>query len=664
MGRLKAYWLPSHITNTGIHNLSNYPLSEKEILVLSLGQSFIPTPRMIPDLSSYIDSQFTDYRRRCSLTRYFDEHPALSHRDPRLRIKGSTWLPPLSDNDVIFRYLNDVHRELSNSVRKINHSFHKRTKHQHHTPSWVYTTLQRLRNNKDIIITDADKNMGICVISTQQYITEGLRQLNDSSTYHQLDNPPNFTAIKDELENILSKHNRLYAPKTYNTQPQRLSELASYVLQTFGPANGTTNSSHLRLGHFYLLMKVHKQKVVGRPIVSSINTCSYYASKYIDAMLQPLLRRLSSFVQSSAHLIHILQNTPVPPNFRKDSVLLCADIDSLYPNIPLEEGLTLFRDSIIFNNDRFSSLDQDKLSMDDIDLICDLTKWVLHNNYFKFGERIFHQINGTAMGTPCAVVFACFFIDALERKVLSEMNLSPILYRRYIDDIFAIFATREQGKEFLERFNTMFPTIHCSSPTINQDEGIFLDATVYRPSSFDVDGYYYTRLFQKKQNKYLYIPPFSFHSRSIFPAFILAEINRYRLLCTDDVDFMTACDQFQSRLVDRGYDIHFLQPLFSSLPNRQSLLTKVAARFSNTDDELTSKKKSNSSPQPFIFKTINSPQTRLLNIANCLLPPGDLTQHPAIESFFIRKPIVSFKNAPSISTYFSHARKSLHNSLS
>jgi len=659
--RPSAPLLPSHISNTGIHNLSNYPLSEKEILALSLGQTFIPTPRNMNDLPSYMRQQLEDYRRRCSITRYFHKHPPSSETDPKLRVKGSTWNPPLPPGDIIYRYLNQVQAKLDRSIQHAQQSLNS-NKNFNKTPDWIHSTLLTLKNNPDIIITDADKNMGICVVSTQEYVAEGMRQLTDPLTYRELSAPPDFNKIRDDLETLLKSHNRFFAPKKRATDVPKLSDLAKFCLQDLGCSHNNPNPTHnirLRLGHFYMLMKVHKEKVTGRPIVSSFDTCSYHVSRYIDAVLQPILKQAFSYVQSSEHLIHLLEKKPIAISHRNKCVMLCADIESLYPNIPLDKGLEFFKKSIEFNNNKLKKK-ANHLSPEEIDLICDLTKWVLHNNYFTFGNKIFHQINGTAMGTPCAVVFACLFIDELERSVMKKYGLTTVQYRRYIDDIFAIFAERAHAEAFIKHFNEVCKTIKCSdsSVTISAENGVFLDVIVYRPPSFLDDGKLHTRLFQKKQNKYLYIPPFSNHSKSMFPAFITAEINRYRLLCTNDEDFHTACKQFESRLLDRGYLSSFLKPLFLSLPTRQSLLDKVSVRYSQPPAE-----KQKDKLGPFVFKVVGTPQTKRLNLAHCLCPSDGLEEHPALEPLFKKKPIVSYSNAPSISTYFSRARKSLHSYL-
>ena len=45
---------------------------------------------------------------------------------------------------------------------------------------------------------------------------------------------------------------------------------------------------------------------------------------------------------------------------------------------------------------------------------------VLKSNTLKFGERFFHQIKGTAMGTPMAVNFANLFMAKFETEMLAD----------------------------------------------------------------------------------------------------------------------------------------------------------------------------------------------------------------------------------------------------
>jgi len=88
------------------------------------------------------------------------------------------------------------------------------------------------------------------------------------------------------------------------------------------------------------------------------------------------------------------------------------------------------------------------MSTKDINLIIDLLNFlVLNNNYFEFaGNKSFLQIERTAMGKNCAVVFAIISIaalDSLEREQALSTNcalhgdrsfISSRVLVRYIDD--------------------------------------------------------------------------------------------------------------------------------------------------------------------------------------------------------------------------------------
>jgi hypothetical protein len=396
-------------------------------------------------------------------------------------------------------------------------------------------------------------------------------------------------------------------------------------------------------------MKVHKTPITGRPIVSSINSITYFASKYIDHVLQPMLKYISSNVQSSQQVIAELEITN---HFTDDCVLLCADIDSLYPNIPITEGLKFFKQSLEFHKanhpHEFRNLN--------IDFIHDLMEWVLKNNFFTFGSLYYKQLNGTAMGTPAAVVFACLFLDQVEREVLKKRNFTPLYFKRFIDDIFGVFKSREEAKEYISIFNSILPTIHCSSYTISDKEGIFLDLTIFKGTRFVSKQLFDVKVYQKPQNKYLYLPPNSFHPKAVFTSFISAELDRYRTYCNNDDDYEHICKLFSTRLIARGYKEEFLQPIFNKPRDRVELIGKLLGRYiwnvrsSNNKKEL-----------PILFKAVHTPQSKHLNISRCLKLTKDITTEPRAERFFKhRSPIKCFSNPPALGSYFSKAKKTLH----
>ena len=71
-----------------------------------------------------------------------------------------------------------------------------------------------------------------------------------------------------------------------------------------------------------------------------------------------------------------------------------------------------------------------------------LARLVFENNYLssEFCPDIFHQKFGIAMGTPFSVTVANAFMYHHEKDIVDHYSQYFILYKRFIDDIFAIWC--------------------------------------------------------------------------------------------------------------------------------------------------------------------------------------------------------------------------------
>ena len=81
-------------------------------------------------------------------------------------------------------------------------------------------------------------------------------------------------------------------------------------------------------------------------------------SKWVDIQLQPLVKKLPSYLQDDNHFLKkindINKNQTLPPN----SLLVTWDVKSLYTNIPHKEGLealriTLDRENITISKSQY-----------------------------------------------------------------------------------------------------------------------------------------------------------------------------------------------------------------------------------------------------------------------------------------------------------------------
>lgn len=112
----------------------------------------------------------------------------------------------------------------------------------------------------------------------------------------------------------------------------------------------------------------------------------------------------------------------------------------------------------------------------------------------------------------------------------------PLLYYRYIDDIFTtVFKSKQDANIYIDVLNSLRSYIkfeYTIGDSIN-----FLDTTISKSNRFKHYALLDTTLYQKPMNKYLYLPPFSFHRRSVFSSYITSEIKRYCILCSNIHDF-------------------------------------------------------------------------------------------------------------------------------
>ena len=189
-------------------------------------------------------------------------------------------------------------------------------------------------------------------------------------------------------------------------------------------------------------------------------------------------------------------------------VFLAADVDNLYPSIDIDKALTAIEEL----------LTKSAVPADQRLLIIKLTKWVLTNNILEFNDKLYLQIKGTAMGTPCAVVVACIFMGSVENKALSlttQINAKPIWTFRFIDDYLIICNTLEDCQYILNLLNTQDPSISLSG-IISDHQAIFLDILLYKDHKFNHTGYIDSDLYQKPINRFLYLPFNSHHAQDGF----------------------------------------------------------------------------------------------------------------------------------------------------
>ena len=108
------------------------------------------------------------------------------------------------------------------------------------------------------------------------------------------------------------------------------------------------------------------------------------------------------------------------------------------------------------------------------------------------------------MGTKMAVAFANIFMGKVEKELLNRSAFKPLVWKRYIDDIFSLWdISREELQQFIEQANNHHPTIKFTAE-ISETEITFLDTVVYKGNRFITESVIDVRTHYKATETFQY----------------------------------------------------------------------------------------------------------------------------------------------------------------
>ena len=374
-------------------------------------------------------------------------------------------------------------------------------------PNKEWITIKSLKNSH-IIIKPADKNLGTVIMNTNDYIDQCLVHLT-SDSYIRVECFPDRN-IRANIQNTLINFKNHLAPQYRLYKYLQLDQ------------NHPTPK-------FYGLPKIHKTPDSNgmppvRPIVAHTNSLLSKTAKFIDHILQPLAQAYHDYLKNSSQLTLLLETLTVP----KYMLLVTLDVSNLYPSIPQKECLEVVRDEMMKFQD---------LIIYDPNLVLHLLNINMSNNYFQFGNNVFLQTKGTAMGAAFSPTVANIYMSVFLRRFLTTTTEKPFLIKRYIDDIFILWPKEQNLSKFLLDFQ---------------------DLTIYKRNNFNELNQLSVRTFQKENNLYQYLHFSSSHPKTVMKGLITGEAIRYIRTNSTAVDYKKQLHKFISRLISRNYPFKFI----------------------------------------------------------------------------------------------------------
>ena len=116
------------------------------------------------------------------------------------------------------------------------------------------------------------------------------------------------------------------------------------------------------------------------------------------------------------------------------------------------------------------------------DQLTQLLRMASTDQLFQFDGQLYEQCEGVAMGSPLGPLLANVFMCHLE-ETLSDNDLIPSFYKRYVDDTLAIMPGLDAAESFLNALNGLHPSIHFTMELSNNDSIPFIRTLITKNSN-------------------------------------------------------------------------------------------------------------------------------------------------------------------------------------
>ena len=228
-----------------------------------------------------------------------------------------------------------------------------------------------------------------------------------------------------------------------------------------------------------------------RPIRSNINTATYQLARCLAKKLSPLSRSQYT-VEISNKFLNVIKQQVTPSSYK----LVSFDVKSLFINVPLDKTIDIILKRIY--NKHKTTTNSGRKEMKDLITLC--TK----NVPFTFGNEIYQQKDGVAIGSPLELVLAETIMVELKKSIVPKLNNHLHFWKIYVDDTLTIV---KEGliNHALQQLNSFHPNVQFTFETELSRRIPFLDIRIVRKKS-KIE----TTVYRKNINTSIYLNWFSF----------------------------------------------------------------------------------------------------------------------------------------------------------
>ena len=281
------------------------------------------------------------------------------------------------------------------------------TKHRNPTtnfnllPPELKNAAKSLKADDSIVIRRADKSSIYVLLDKDEYINKINSILQDEAKFKKLDRDPTQEIKK------------------------RANDLISTLNAVANNCNITKITGHFTAGYIYGNPKIHKPNNPLRPIISQVPTPTYQLAKSLNSIISPYIPNRYS-INSTNQFIDLLHS------HNGEGIMASLDVESLFTNVPISDTINIISDYMYRNPDKHPPQIPETILRSMLELCTSKSPFLSPSGQY------YQQVDGVAMGSPLGPTFANFYMGHLENKVFNEHLNKPIIYARYVDDIFLL----------------------------------------------------------------------------------------------------------------------------------------------------------------------------------------------------------------------------------
>ena len=548
-------------TDIKIINLSSKNLTETEKNILKKGLKFTPTPSKKD--TEELKKDISEFTRKIRLAEFF--HNTETNDISIIRNK-SDYTPPKKRNPALDTFAENI----ANIQLKTSPNPHTRQNISKNERD----AIKSLAEDISIIIKQADKGGAVVLMNKNHYVNMAEAILLDGNYYEQLETNP-------------QKRNKLKYNQHINKHSKCMTKKELKFLKEF----------EIRESQFYGLPKVHKSQRIKlicettitpdvtipnvtdlklRPIIAGPSCLTNRLSNFLDILLKPITKQISSHLKDTTDFLRKLPDTT-----KDNTILVTCDIESLYSNISHELGL----EALEFWLDRYPDTIPSRFTKE---FLLDSMKFILQHNTFQFNELFFRQIRGTAMGTKVAPTYATLTIGFLEEKLYKSISekfgeengkIFKDSWKRYLDDCFLLWS-QSQGEvsDLHNILNSLHQHINFTME-INTTSIPFLDCLIQiNGTKISTDIYY------KPTDSKTYLLFSSCHPKHTKISIPFSLARRLKTIVSNPVTLETRFQELTEFLKKQKYPPSLIEGGINKIKNisRENLLRDKGTEENNT----------------------------------------------------------------------------------